>query len=112
MGFARNSIWKEFARNGGGICKGGLCKECGLCCVYHSFIGGSANFLDNVSERIFDISQYLTKMWTRVWCVFFSDSQCRNESLVPVVFVTDMVYLLACRLHIAQLTLFHTYHEP
>jgi len=25
---------KEFARNG-------LCKECGLCCVYHSSVGGS-----------------------------------------------------------------------
>jgi len=27
-------------------------------------------------------------------------------------FVTDTVYLLACRLHIAPLTLFHSYYKP
>ena len=26
--------------------------------------------------------------------------------------ITDMVYLLACRLHIAQLTLFYSYYKP
>jgi len=43
MEIASKGMFKEMPHNSHPceLARNGLCKECGLCCVYHSSVGGS-----------------------------------------------------------------------
>ena len=50
------------------------------------------------SERMLIIGEYLVKLWARVWCLVFFDSQCRTQYIVcgALTHNTDVYWIVEC----------------